>query len=90
MNDRQPISNEQAEVIGTTLDALMRVDIGMRTDMIDFVNPDEVTKAIINIVDVFSYCNDELDSVLDETGIRTMVRAKKEMIERSATVERFN
>ena len=78
--DFSTISDDQAEIICTAIDTLMRVDIGIRNNVIDLLNPESVTKSIISLVDAFYKSNPKIEQAFNETGIYSIAQDRKKLL----------
>ena len=79
---RGVISDAQARAIEDALETLMAMDIAMRSETwSDRVDPNEVTKAIIGIIEAFSYTHDDLEIMFQNEGLREIAMNKKKDIQ---------
>lgn len=74
------VSDDQAEIICNVIDTLMRVDIGIRNNVIDLLNPESVTKSIVSLVDAFYKSNPKIEQAFNETGIYSIAQDRKKLL----------
>ena len=79
---RGVISDAQAKAVEDALETLMAMDIAMRSETwSDHVDTNEVTKAIISIIEAFSYTHDNLENMFQNEGLREIAMNKKKDIQ---------
>ena len=77
INQKQ-ISNRQAECLIQGLSRMVEVDISMRSpDALKFVDPDQMTLAIADIIRSFSNTNSLLEEFFESGGLREIAYQKQ-------------
>lgn len=84
------ITDDQAETICTAIDILMRVDIGIRNNVVDLISPESVTRSIVSLVDAFYKSNAMVEQAFNETGIYAIVQDRKKLLSEYGDAPREN
>lgn len=75
------VSNNQADALIQALSCLVEVDISMRSvDTIKFVDPDQITLAIADVIRSFSNTNSMLEEFFETGDLRNIAYQKQASI----------
>jgi hypothetical protein len=86
-----PISDTQALAVQEVLECLMNVDICLRSENIeDVIDPDDVTKTIIKVIEAFSFSHKNLEDSFENDGLREAAKMKRKLLEAEVMAEADN